>query len=104
MQEPLNDDELQALLRRWEAPAGAPAGLERKLMAQVQEPWWRWLWTGSVPVPVPVALAVLLMFGMVFAWRFTETSRHEGQEGIQAGLDPVKEWKPRIIRSSYVAQ
>jgi len=102
MQEPLNDDELKVLLRHWEAPAAVPAGLKRKLMSQVRVPWWTWLWKGSVPVPAPVA--VLLLVGALFLWRSSAPPRPAPEAGIQAGLDPVKEWKPRIVRSAYVAQ
>ena len=50
--EPMDDRELNQLLRQWEAPgapaAPAPAG------ASAREPWWRWFVTGTIRIPVPV--------------------------------------------------
>ena len=55
--EPLNDRELDQLLRQWEAPAAprtlrAPVGHHSSL--------WQWLWSGKLQLPVPVGLAVLV--------------------------------------------
>ena len=103
MREPLNDDELNALLSQWKAPANAPASLERALMTRVRPPWWRWLWTGSVQVPAPVVLALLMVVAALWFGRGNDASRAKPEPVIQAGFDPVTEWKPRIIRSSYAS-
>jgi hypothetical protein len=67
--EPLNDDELNQLLRRWEAPA-VPATL-RVHVQTLPEPSrrsaWSWLWNGRVQIPVPIgalALVVVAAFWM----------------------------------------
>ena len=62
---PLNDDELTALLRQWDAPA-APPDLHARIFRR--RAWWQWLLTGSFRVPVPVAAAVLLLIA-VWAYR-----------------------------------
>jgi len=64
--EPLNDDELNQLLRRWEAPA-APTTL-RIPVQPAQEPsrgrTLGWLWNGRIQIPVPVgALVVAVLVG-----------------------------------------
>ena len=56
--EPLNDKELNHLLRKWEAPAAPPT------MAvptnRSRQPLWQWLWVGRIHVPVPVGLGLVL--------------------------------------------
>ena len=72
--EPLDDKELNQLLRRWEAPR-APAGMRvvtspshRSLGA-----WHRslgaWLWRGRIHVPVPVGAAIV--FGALAFWIYS---------------------------------
>lgn len=105
MQEPLNDDQLDALLKQWEAPASAPAGMERALLAKVHEPFWRRFWTMSIRIPVPVAAALIIGFGL---WLSLAASNPAApREPMQAehvgGFEPVKEWKTTIERSSYVS-
>ena len=60
--EPLDDNELNQLLRRWKAPP-APPSLRARIFPP-QKSSWRWLLTGTIRVPVPivVAIAVLLAF------------------------------------------
>ncbi len=55
--EPLNDNELNQLLRRWEAP-DAPQSLRISSVPRVS--LWRWLWTGRIHVPVPVGVAAFV--------------------------------------------
>ncbi len=66
-----DESQLSGLLREWQVP-GAPASLERRVLAACPPPkrsWWRFLLSGSIPVPVPVAcLLALLLTGAV--WRF----------------------------------
>jgi len=77
----LRDEELEALLRRWEAPP-APEGMDQRVLAAFREqaghrpkasaePLWRRLFASSIRVPVPVALAValLLLFTVALAIR-----------------------------------
>jgi hypothetical protein len=54
--EPLDDQELNQLLRKWEAPK-APSSLRSPLQRPRQSPW-RWLWSGRIHIPVPVGAAI----------------------------------------------
>ena len=99
--EPLNDEELHALLQKWQEP-GAPPSLQVKVLGPPRsEPWWKWLITGSIRIPAPVGvLTVLLMIGIVlFGVRGKQPPR--AREVNLADFQPVKELKPRIIRSGY---
>jgi hypothetical protein len=98
--QPMNDDDLKTLLRKWEAPAMPPA-VERRILAGASSPPWtflRWLVAGSIRVPAPVALAMILVCVLlgVYAYR----SGHTAETSL-AEFQPVKEFNPRIIRSVY---
>jgi hypothetical protein len=101
--EPLNDDQLRELLRQWEAPA-APATLEARVFGnRPSTSWWRWLLTGSIRIPVPVgaivmAILIFLTFISMTGWKPAPAVTNPDN---LAGFEPVKELKPRIIRSSY---
>ena len=62
--EPLDDKELNQLLRKWEAPA-APAVLRVATMRS-RPTIWNWLWSGRIHVPVPVGAAIA--FGAIAFW------------------------------------
>src|SRR6187399_211776 len=64
--EPLNDKELNQLLRQWEAPA-APANL-RIPVGPSRRSVWKWLLSGSIPVPVPVGLALVIVTATVLIY------------------------------------
>jgi len=64
--EPLNDNELKQLLRRWEAPA-APATLQSPAGPSRQSVW-KWLLAGRIHVPVPVGLALLIATAAVLIY------------------------------------
>ncbi len=66
---PLNDDELNALLRRWEAPA-APSRLHPRIFQGRR--WWHLLMTGSIRVPVPAAAGLLLLIALWAYWPVPE--------------------------------
>jgi hypothetical protein len=105
--EPLDDRELSAMLREWQAPE-APARLRGKLFPP-RAPWWRRFWQVQLHIPLPVAIcaALLLAFGL---WRGV-APRREPAPPAKAGqsaevltfreLTPVKELKPRIIRREH---
>jgi len=101
--EPLNDEELSRILRQWQAPA-TPSSLEAKVLGALpKQPWWRWLLTGSVRIPVPAAIVVAILT----VWMLSQPSRTAKQSSEEvnfANFQPVKELKPRIIRSTYVAE
>ena len=100
--EPLNDNELDDLLSQWRIPP-TPETLGEKLFPQANRlSWWHWLLSGTIRVPVPVGLAgIALLIGL----GFTAIHRHEDQVPHRpmtiADFQPVKQLKPRIIRSNY---
>jgi len=61
--EPLNDNELNQLLRRWEAP-DAPQSLQ--IPSAPKASLWQWLWTGRIPVPVPIGVVLFAFVAMLF--------------------------------------
>jgi len=72
---PLTDNELSALLRKWDV--SAPARLEARVFAAPPEPlqprgqrksWWRFLLRGYIPVPVPVACCLIVLL-VAALWR-----------------------------------
>ena len=98
--EPLNDEELNRILRQWEAPA-TPTSLEARMVVAVpKEPSWKWLLTGSfrIPVPVGVLAALLIVWVLSLGWR---PAAPPNQKASVTNFQPVKELKPRIIRSIY---
>lgn len=105
--EPLNDNELNDLLRQWKAPA-APASLAEKFFPKPAPlPWWRWLLAGSIRVPVPLGLAalVVLVLSVVFGVSNRQPAIRPAGAVTLADFQPVKQLQPRIIRSaSYEAK
>ena len=94
--EPLNNDELNQLLRRWEAPE-PPAGLGAGLPGRSR---WNWLLRGSIRVPVPLlaaAMLLLVVFSVVSRLRVPTPA-----DTINfAEFQPVEELEPRILRGGY---
>jgi hypothetical protein len=99
--EPLNEEELHALLQKWQEP-GAPPSLQAKVLGPPRaEPWWKWLIAGSIRVPAPVGvLTVLLVIGLALFGVRAKQPPPAGEVNL-ADFQPVKELKPRIIRSAY---
>jgi hypothetical protein len=93
--EPLDDPELDALLRQWQAPA-VPDSLARRIRVARRGSWWKWLLTGSIRIPVPVAVLLACILLVMLAMK-NEVARQPKHSEFQ----PVKRLEPRIIRSSY---
>lgn len=91
--EPLNEDELNALLREWHAPP-TPGGLPMPGLGRM--PWWKSMLMGSIRVPLPLgaALAVVLL---VLAIQALRTGPAAGADSFQ----PVVDVRPKLIRSHY---
>lgn len=100
--EPLNDDELDDLLSQWRVPP-APETLDGRLLLQRKRlPWWRWLLSGTITVPVPVGLAgFALLMGLLFAITHRQEAHPPSRPMTLADFQPVKQLKPRIVRSDY---
>ena len=64
--EPLDDKELNQLLRKWEAPS-APATM--RIATNSHRSPWTWLWSGRIHVPVPVGAAIV--FGALAFWVYS---------------------------------
>ncbi len=98
--QPLNDDELRGVLRQWKAP-GTPPALEKRILASAQTPLFRtflqWLASGSIRVPVPLGIGAVVLL-LVLALHATRAPKPP--EGKLSEFQAVKEFKPRIIRSS----
>jgi hypothetical protein len=61
--EPLDDKELEQLLRRWEA-APAPRNLKCPIPTSRQSLWragMQWFWNGRIHVPVPAGAALIVI-------------------------------------------
>jgi hypothetical protein len=102
--EPLNDQELDELLKQWAAPP-APETLAKRMRHRQRGAWWRWLLSGSIRVPVPLALALGGVFALMLV--FIIAARNPEEKFVRpphsAVFQPVKRLEPRIIRSSYEA-
>ncbi|MCP5118715.1 MAG: hypothetical protein GY953_48510 [bacterium] len=98
--QPLNDDELDTALRKWEAPA-APPELEQRVLDAANHASWkkraRWLLRGSIRVPVPVGVGAVLLLVFLAAQVF---ELREPPAGTLSDFEPVSELKPRILRSA----
>ena len=94
--EPLDDKELDTLLRKWEAPP-APASLRAKVVPPSQ--WWQWLTRGTIRIPVPVGIAVLLVIAAFFYFRPADrqTVAQPAKSVSLADFQPVKQLEPRVI-------
>jgi hypothetical protein len=101
--QPLNDDELRGLLRQWKAPS-APPSIEKSVLAAAEPSaigrFFRWIAAGSIRVPVPVGIGAVILL-LVLA--FQASRQPKPPETNFSQFQPVKELKPRIIRSSYEA-
>jgi hypothetical protein len=93
--DPLNDEELDDVLRQWQAHP-SPASLTSKLLRARRRPVWRWLLAGSIRVPVPFALAFGVLLIAVFL-----TVTHPAHPRVRSEFQPVKRLEPHIIKSSY---
>ena len=102
--EPMNDHELNELLRQWKAPA-APASLEENLFVRRErDSWWRWLLHGSIRFPVPVAVAILAILIVSVYAAVLGSQRHAAFPASQVSLAdfrPVTQLEVRIIRSAH---
>lgn len=89
--EPLNDVELNKLLREWKAP-DAPSSF-RPLSSP--KPLWKWLLTGTIRIPVPLSAAVALILLVLTVQVLRPRTPPPGTQ-----FQPVRDVSPRLIRSA----
>jgi hypothetical protein len=120
----LSDLELDRMLPQWSAP-DAPARLKSAVFPERSGPWWRRLCSTSIRVPVPVLCGVMLVMAVMVAIRsarpvpppavvvktervevpviqervVTRTVYRERPATMPLAWRPVRELRPRIIRS-----
>src|SRR5262249_19594667 len=96
--EPLNEKELNQLLRKWEAPA-APPTLAARVLVKPERSRWRWLLTGTVRIPVPVALAVAAVVALWFYHSRPATPPRAAQPATVSLADfkPVRQLEPVVV-------
>lgn len=98
--EPLNDQELDELLKKWPAPP-APETLVKRIRQAQHRSWWKWLMTGTIRVPVPLALALGGVFLALFVFlALRGPAKGAIRQSSPSVFQPVKRLEPRIIRSS----
>ena len=92
--DPLNDDELNRLLRTWNAPE-APLSLDRRVLAK-DVPLWRRVFGASFRVPVPVAVAAAIVIVLLLIYRPTATPPNASSPTANslAGFQPVIRLEP----------
>ena len=107
--QPLNDDELNKVLARWQAPR-APASLDAsvkgahdsKRSARHGRRWWHWMLRGQIRVPVPLGALTLAALAVLAVLAFrTPTVEAPSVESGFSDFQVVEELNPRIIRSAY---
>jgi hypothetical protein len=95
--EPLDENELNQLLRKWEAPP-APASLKDRVFPP-RRPWFWWLLTGSIRIPVPAALAAALLAALwIHFSRPVERPRVSDPGSVSlADFRPVRQLEPVLV-------
>ena len=100
--EPMDDRELNQLLRQWQAP-DAPPHL-RPPARPPREPWWRWFVSGTIRIPVPLGVAAAALLATVWIYSsaprepVVETHPDISQPVVSlADFQPVQEVELRVI-------
>ena len=90
----MNDEELRALLRQWEAPR-APATLRSRVLPAEPYFWSRWFAVERRRVPWALAWAALLIFTSLWVLRL----RTPSGVATLSDFEQVTEFQPRIVRN-----
>jgi hypothetical protein len=95
--EPLNENELDELLRKWEAP-GAPPSLKRHVFP-VRASWWAWLFRGTIRVPVPLVLAAAVLIALWVHYSRSSAPPRAAEPGTVSLADfkPVPQLEPVVV-------
>ena len=96
--EPLDDKELNGLLREWKAP-DAPPSLQRRVLPRPRSRW-RWFLTGSIRIPAPVGIAAIVILALWMAFgRPAPAPVVQAPRGAStlADFQPVEQLQPKVI-------
>jgi len=96
--EPLDENELKQLLRKWEAPPAPPTLEHRVLHSQKRSPW-QWLFKGTIRVPVPVAIAAAVLIALWIHYSRPSAPAQVAQPGSVslADFQPVRQLQPVVV-------
>lgn len=95
--EPLDEDELNHLLRKWEAPSAPPSLKQRVFPAQ--KSWLSWLLTGSIRIPVPALVAAAILIALWIQHSRPAPRAHVAAPGSVSLTDfqPVQQLQPVLV-------
>ena len=107
--EPMNNPQLQKVLREWRIE-NAPRSLDERVLGK-RRPWWMLLIRGSVRVPAPIALGFAVIF-VVMAVALLHHPRQTAtleRSSIASSVNlsefqPVRDVQVRIIRKTNADQ
>ena len=96
--EPLDDDELKQLLRKWEAPP-APSTLQQRIFPQ-EKSRWSWLLTGTIRIPVPALIiaGIVVVLWVHYSRPSNRTRPAEPGSVSLADFRPVQQLEPVLMR------
>ena len=95
--EPLDDDELNHLLRKWESPPAPPSLKQRLFPAQRSR--LSWLLTGSIRIPVPALVAAAIVIALWIHYSRPAPPAHVAAPGSVslADFQPVRQLEPVLV-------
>jgi hypothetical protein len=95
--EPLDENELNQLLRKWEAPS-APPSLRQRILPP-QQSWLSWLVRGSIRIPVPAAIAAAALIALWIHYSHPVNPPRAGKPGSVSLADfrPVHQLEPVLV-------
>lgn len=74
----IEEDDLQPVLREWEAPQPS-AEMDARVLAAFRNTrrgsWWRRIWSARVTIPVPILAAALLLLAVIAIFEMRSASR-----------------------------
>ncbi len=95
--EPLDEDELNHLLRTWEAPS-APPTLRQRVFPP-KKSWLSWLLTGTIRIPVPAVVAAAVVIALWIHYSRPTAPAHVAAPGSVslADFQPVRQLEPILV-------
>src|SRR6478672_4958135 len=95
--EPLDENELNQLLRKWEAPSAPPSLKQRVLRPQKSR--LSWLLRGSIRIPVPAAIAVAALIALWIHYSHPANPPRASEPGSVSLADfrPVHQLEPVLV-------